>query len=130
SSARVVVVRHAERLREPRHVKARQLLAEGLRSISPTTTVVFVTGTEDEPGRRPAGGPLGEPLASRVRADGQVRNFPLLKNDALIRRLREEAERAGKRLAPGAAALLAQRAGPELGRAVLELDKLITYVGD
>src|SRR5437764_11337128 len=56
SPTRVVVVRRAERLREARHERSRQTLAEGLRSLAPTATVIFVTGPEEEGGRRPAGG--------------------------------------------------------------------------
>jgi len=130
SAARVVVVRRAERLREARHERARQLLAEGLCTVPPTATVVFIAGSDDEGGRRPAGGPLGEPLTGVIKELGRIENFPFLKSDALGGRLKQEAERAGKRLTAPAAALLAQRAGPELGRALLELDKLVSYAGE
>src|SRR5581483_259894 len=67
SANRVVVVRHAERLRDGRHERGRQLLAEGLPTLPPTATVVFVTGAEEEGGRKPVGGPLGEPLSAAIK---------------------------------------------------------------
>jgi DNA polymerase III subunit delta len=127
SSRRVVIVRHAEALRDARHERGRELLAQQLPSLPQEACLLFVTGTEEEGGR---GGPVGEKLAAAIRQVGQVRSYPLLRPEEAAGRVRQHVAAAGKRIAPAAAALLARRAGPGLNRILSEADKLVSYAGD
>ncbi len=127
---RVIVVRHADALRERRHDRNRELLAEGLGSLPETAAVVFVTGAEEEGGPRGAGGPLGEGLTAVVRKLGEARNFLLLKPEEVARRVREHAAGEGKQISPAVAAQVARRAGPALHRALSETEKLVRHAGE
>jgi DNA polymerase-3 subunit delta len=128
SPHRVIVVRGAEALRENRHERTREVLAQELPGLPQDSTLIFVAGAPDDGGAR--ANPVGERLASVIRQHGDVRHFPLLRTEELARRLRQHVESLGKRISPGAASLLARRAGPELRRALLETDKLVGYCGD
>src|SRR5262245_18349043 len=97
SLRRVVIVRHAEALRQAQHERGRELLAQALPSLPPEACLLFITGLEEEVGR---GGPLGEKLAGAIRPVGQVRQFPLLRPEEAATRVRAYVAEAGKRLYP------------------------------
>jgi DNA polymerase-3 subunit delta len=129
SERRVVVVLNAGRLRGNRHQRTQTVLAEGVKRLPDYSTLIFVAGAEEGDDRR-ARSPFGEELTAAIRSAGQVKQFALLKPEELAQLAAAEAAELGKKLAPAAAALLANRAGPDTNAVLQETRKLAAYVGD
>jgi DNA polymerase III subunit delta len=98
--------------------------AQGLADLAPrlpeTTTLVVLVDDEVE---------TASPLVHAATRHGTVRHFPELKGGQFQTWLLRRAESQSIRLAPEAAAALAEAAGPQLRPLASELDKLATYVG-
>jgi DNA polymerase III subunit delta len=94
---------------------ARRELDRYLDRSSPTLVLLLVAGSGDRVDRT---------LADRAVAV----DFPLLSGDRLPRWITHRAGELGVRIAPGAAALLQEAVGTDLGALASELDKLASYV--
>ncbi|HTE18045.1 MAG TPA: DNA polymerase III subunit delta, partial [Armatimonadota bacterium] len=116
-------------LRGPRHQRTQEVLAAGIPTLPDYGTLILVAYAEDADERR-GRAPLGEKLMAAIRSSGKVLQFAALKPEELAQLAAAEAAKAGKKLAPAAAALLAQRAGPDSRTVQQEISKLIAYVGD
>jgi DNA polymerase-3 subunit delta len=89
-------------------------------------TVLVLSGTKLPPARK--GKNLGRRLSNAVKKLGELRQFKARDQDPL-RFAQDHAERAGCRLDRGAARLLVQLVGKDLGRLACEVDKLAVHVG-
>ncbi|HAZ07522.1 MAG TPA: DNA polymerase III subunit delta [Elusimicrobia bacterium] len=101
--------------------EARAVFAEYLKSPSPTTTLVLLS-EDKKPEKRDA-------LAAAAAAAGAVGIFAPLSPEEAVERLRAEARKAGKVLAPEAAELLVGEAGTDWSILNGELEKLLLFVG-
>jgi len=125
----VVVVSNAGRLRGPRHQRTLDLLTQGIPTLPDFSTLILVAWAE-EAGERRGKNPFPEKLMAAIRAAGKAVQFAPLKPEELARLAVTEAEAAGKKMVLAAAAMLAERAGPESYPVVQEARKLAAYVGD
>lgn len=116
SVKRLVIVRNPKIPAE-----ARAAFAEYLKSPSPSTTLVLLS--ED---RRPD---KKDALATAAATAGAVCVFSPLTEEEAIARLVEEAKKAGKQMAPEAAAALAVEAGTDWGILAGELEKAVLFAG-
>ncbi|MFN3652484.1 MAG: DNA polymerase III subunit delta [Armatimonadota bacterium] len=128
SERRVVVVTNAGKLKGGKHQRTQEVLADGLRELPDYSTVIFVAYAEEGGGRSRS--VFGEKLMAALKAVGEVRQFTLMKPEELAQLAVREAELLGKKLAPAAAAQLAQRVGTDSQRLLHETRKLAAYVGD
>ncbi len=101
--------------------EARAIFADYLKSPSPTTTLVLLC-EDKKPDRKDA-------LGAAAAAVGAVGIFAPLSLEEAALRLTAEAKKAGKELAPEAAALLAEEAGTDWSILTGELEKLVLFVG-
>jgi DNA polymerase-3 subunit delta len=129
SERRVVVVLNAGRLRGPRHQRTQEILADGIPKLPDYSSLILVAYAEEADERR-SRSPFGEKLMAALKAHGEVRQFAPLKPDELARLAVQEAAAQGKKLAPAAASMLAQRIGPDSHRLVQEVRKLAAYTGE
>ena len=116
SDRRLVIVRNPKIPAE-----ARGAFAAYLKSFSATTTLVLLC--ED---RRPD---KKDALFNAASAAGAVCVFSPLSEEEAVERLIDEAKKAGKTLAPEAAAALAAEAGTDWGILAGELEKAILFAG-
>jgi len=116
SDKRLVIVRNPKIPAE-----ARAALAEYLKKPSPSTTLILLS--ED---RRPD---KKDALANAAEAAGAVVVFSPMTEDEAVERLIAEAKRAGKTMAPEAAAALVEEAGGDWGILSGELEKAILFAG-
>lgn len=116
SDRRLVVARNA---RIPAEAKA--ALIEYLGSPSPTTTLVLLSD-ERRPDKKDA-------LAAAASAAGAIAVFAPLDPASASRRLIEEARKAGKELAPEAAAALVEESGADWPVLAQELEKALLFAG-
>lgn len=129
SEQRVVVVLNAGRLRGPKHQRTQEVLAAGIPTLPEYSTLVLVANAEDADERR-GKSPFGEKLMAALKSSGMVKQFAQMKPEELAELASREAAAAGKNLSPPAAAMLAERAGPDSQRVLQEIRKLIAYVGE
>ncbi len=116
SDRRLVIVRNPKIPAE-----ARGALAGYLKSVNAATTLVLLS--ED---RRPD---KKDALFNAASAVGAVCVFSPLSEEEAVERLIDEAKKAGKTLAPEAAAALAAEAGTDWGILAGELEKAIIFAG-
>ncbi len=116
SDKRLVIVRNPKIPAE-----ARAALAEYLRAPSATTTLVLAS--ED---RRPD---KKDALAGAAASAGAVAIFSPMTEDEAVERLIVEAKKAGKVMAPEAAAALVEEAGGDWGILSGELEKAVLFAG-
>ncbi len=129
SERRVVVVLNAGRLRGPRHQRTQEALAAGIPTLPDYSTLILVAYADDSDERR-GRAPFGEKLMAALKAHGEVKQFAQMKPEELAELAAREAAAAGKTLHPAAAAMLAERAGPDSQRVLQEARKLVAYVGE
>lgn len=129
SEQRVVVLLNAGRLRGSKHQRSQEVLAAGIPTLPEYSTLILVANAEDADERR-GKAPFGEKLMAALKAHGVVKQFAQMKPEELAELAAREAAAAGKTLPPPAAAMLAERAGPDSQRVLHEARKLIAYVGD
>ena len=124
---RLIIVREAQAI----DADMQQALAQRLGQVGEHARLILVTGQEtaETPlGRRARGG--SNALLAAVAEAGLAIECRPLNTSQAERWLREEAERAGKKIAQSAAALLVSRQGTDLARLRSELDKALLYAGD
>ena len=88
---------------------------------SPDTCIVFDAGETADKRKK---------IYREISRMGRAIEFSLLRNEDLSAWLDKQARRAGKSLAPGAAAVIIARAGNTLQSLSMEINKLICYVGE
>ena len=104
-------------------------LAQAAGGMAPGTTLLLVTGPEEGSGRRSAP-PVAAALRKAVTELGQVHFCEAPRDWDVPKWLVAEAGSLGKRLTPPLAAQFVARAGLDMGRLRMELEKLATYMGD
>jgi len=104
-------------------------LAGSAQEMAPGTTLILVTGPEEGTGRRSAP-PVAAALRKAVKELGRVHSCEAPREWAVPKWLVDEARALGKRLTPALAAQFVTRAGHEMGRLRMELEKLATYMGE
>jgi len=117
SGKRLVIVRGAQSLRE----KDRKTFVEYIKSPTPSTVLVFVAPVAKLEKK-------GE-FFKALDAAGAIVAFRRLRTPALLDWIRKEASKRGKTITPGAAARLAELAGPGLNELRAEIEKITLYVG-
>lgn len=127
SPRRLIIVRQAHAI----DADMQEALAQRLGRIGEHARLILVTGQEtaETPMGRRAKGGSSALLAAVAEAGLAVECRPLNASQA-EKWLREEADRAGKKMAQSAAALLVSRQGTDLARLRSELDKAVLYSGD
>lgn len=126
ATRRVVLLRQAELLRQPKHARLAKGLTAGMKTI-PAGSALLLNAAGDEGGRR---GGLPAELMAGIRKHGQIDYFGLPKPEDLARMIREEAGRLKKRIAPGTAQDLAMRSPAGPMQAVSYLEQLAAFSGD
>lgn len=125
ASQQVVIVRPVEGLSAGDQGR----LARVMRELAPATALVLITGPEEGTGRR-AAPPVAAELRKAVAKLGKVHFCEAPREWDLPKWLVAEAHALGKRLPPAVATPFVARAGHDMGRLRMELEKLATYVGD
>lgn len=121
ASRRLVVVRHAPFFGGSQRKASRSSpLAAYFAHPSPTACLIFTTSHPVD---------LKSQLAQALLKRGRAVEFTYLNKPDLVRWLQKQARLAGKAFSPEAAALLVERAGPDLLRLSQEFHKLLSYVG-
>jgi len=115
---RLVVVKGAEAIKAVQE----KTLAEYVADPSPTTCLVFLS-SDAKADRRSV-------LVKALEEKGFLKPCNRLGDNELLRWIREEAARQGKKISPGAAAKLLQITGNRLRDIKGELDKIVLFVGD
>jgi DNA polymerase-3 subunit delta len=125
ASQSVVIVRPVEALSADEQGR----LAEAARGLAPGTTLLLVTGPEEGGGRR-SGPPVAAALRKAITEVGQIHSCQAPREWDVPKWLVAEAQALGKRLTPAVAQQFVARAGHDMGRLRMELEKLATYMGD
>jgi len=115
---RLVVVKGAEAIKAAQE----KVLAEYVADPSPTTCLVFLS-SDAKADRRSV-------LIKALEEKGFLKPCNRLGDNELLRWIRDEAARQGKKISPGAAAKLLQITGNRLRDIKGELDKIVLFAGD
>ncbi|MGD8239822.1 MAG: DNA polymerase III subunit delta [Armatimonadota bacterium] len=103
-------------------------LGEAARELAPGGRLILVTGPEE--GGRRATAPVAAALRKGVKELGQAHFCQAPREWDVPKWLVSEAQALGKRLTPALATQFVGRAGHDMGRLRMELEKLATYMGD
>jgi len=122
-SGRLVIVRNVDALPNDQQ----KTLAAAIATVPPMNHLLLVTG-EAETGKKPA--KLAADLQKGIEKHGTVYECTALTEEDATRWVRDTIESWGQRIEPRAVPLLVSRAGTELRRLQIELEKLSLLVGE
>ncbi|NLC58885.1 MAG: DNA polymerase III subunit delta [Armatimonadetes bacterium] len=125
SAAKVVVLREAQRMRAPEQARLANLVPR----LGPGALLVLIAGEPRYDAKTRQTKLLHDKLEPVVRASGVVIEVPTFREQDAERWLLAEAQEAGIRMEPRAAAQMVLLAGADLTRLRHELEKVVAYAG-